>query len=438
MWRHDVNYAFVSSPYPKSGESVRDLERKLERVDFMPNLALIFLCSDPGSYGKYYSLIKKRWKDCNVVTMPAEGYVDRKSVWMRGVAMVLVDAEHDVAVFRGETSRVCMEISRSGRCDFSLLIYPAFNFSRRTDVISGLIRMKRYEFGYAIGEKSVLSKASKYLEDRFVYPINRMLKASSTVSNASISLNIFPVEIKYGHPVISVNGSRVGRGVVRVSIRDGIRSAYSDTLPERGRSFEETVEILKNESKAFEVMVEKGSLVLGNVNGMPAVEFARKVRGLVEKRRESKIDRDLLTGKFFASSPYAIGFVSDITSGCSLLGILDYPMRLHPSIFDLDVFSDEALFIVEPYKGGWRRRLSRMVDDVGEANLLFIDQNFFLMYRDSVFEILSSPLPGNDFLGVFTSYPSYASSNLNRRFMTEVERGICLNLTSTVAAINFP
>jgi hypothetical protein len=423
-----MEYEFLYTPFPNPKVALRDLNEKLKSREVEPSLGIFFLTGNLIDYHKQFSDLL----NCNTVCIPVEGYVKPPEIWMRGAALLLLDAKYRLYRFHGSTERVCDLMSAAKKYRSNILVYPVFNFVKRLDVIQALFRERRYHWSYSRGDKSALVRASKFLEDKMVYPINKMLIPFRDKGLTAVSLNIFPMEVKYGHPLISVNGKKLGRGVVMISLRDDIGVTYSDTMPERGKNPEETMEILKNEYDFVErVKVEKAGVTVGYVNGKPAVEYIKEVWGFVSYQYElgSEVDTDLKTGKFFGSSPYGYGFISEETYGHAILGVLDYPLKLYPSLFNLDKFSEDALaIVVESSREGWNEKLERIFEE-DNSNIFFIDQHFVLLYRDNISDLLR--YIHKDSIGVFTSYPGLTSPNLGKNYMTEVDKKICMNLTST-------
>jgi hypothetical protein len=423
-----MRYEVLSTPYPDVKLALKDLKEKIEKVDFEPNLGIFFLTENLIKHHNRFSDLL----NCDTVCMPIEGYITPESIWMRGGALILMDAKYRIYKFTGSASKVSEGLEKAKRHDFNILIYPLFYPSSRLELFRAVLRERRYYWSYTRGDLSALRKASELLEEKFFYPINKILRPLRDKGVAAVSFNLFPIEIKFGHPIISLNGKKVGRGVIMIGLDEKIEADYSDTLPERGKSFDETVEILKNEFNIkMGVKVEKQGIAIGHVDGHKLVDYVRQIRGAYAPVSRD-VTKDLENGKFLGASPYHILFVSEETFGATLLGVLDYPLGIYPSLYNLDFSSDRAFIILnETIKGG----VERMKDEFEERDFNFftIDQNYILMYENRILKIREY-IPKNSF-GVFTTHTSFCSP-YTTNFMTEIEKRICLNVTRTLTFYN--
>ncbi len=417
-------FKFLYSLYPKTREAVQDLKRKLEDVKFKPSLAVFFLTEELiKNAEKFADLVR-----CNSVCMPIEGYITPESIWTRGCLALLSDVEYRLQVFRGTPDEVVDKMGRSKKGKFNILMYPLLYPKSRLQVLKGMIRLKRLYGKYESDPEYVLEKASEIYQNELIYPINKMLRPFRDAGVDAVSFNIFPLRMKYGHPIIAVNGRKVGRGVVVLSFRERIPSDYTDTLPERGRNFEETKEIIRQEFMiGKEVKVEKKGIALGHIDGMKLSEFLEAERITLAKR---DLSSDLQDKKFLSASPYALYFLSRDTMGASSLGLLSYPIEIYPSLFELDVFMENAVFFAEIIRGGIN--LLKNYFDEKDFNFCAIDQNMFLMYEEKVHRL-------KDFIesyAIFTSYPNYTTTK-GKHMMSEIEKKIYVNLTRTAAFIEW-
>ena len=421
-----MRFEFIYTPYPNIRDALRDLEEKLKKIDFEPNLGIFFLVGDLINHYKEFSKLLR----CKTICMPIEGYITPKAVWMRGALLLLLDAKCDVYCFKGSTKRVCKGLRDLKTYNFYLLIYPVFYFSGRLQALNALIREKIYYRSYRKGNEIALKKFSDLLEDKIVYPMNKILRPIRDKGANAIAFNIFPLKFKYGYP-IALNGENIGRGLIAVCFKEKVKSYYEDTLPERGKSFEETIEILKNELGISKIVeVNKRGVAVGHVNGLKAVEFVLKERGITALKRDVKEDLD--RDRFMPATPYCLVFISNETFGASLLGILEYPVGIYPCLYDLDVFSPYASFTAHETVKGGIKELERFFDK--DYNLFVIDQYYMLMYRENIVKFRK--FIGNNY-GIFTSHTSYTSQSLHHRFMTEVEDKICINTTRTISFMKF-
>lgn len=394
--------------YIRETRAEKVVEEVKKSLDIEPNLAIFFLAGDLNKEGRRVKL------NCNSISLPVEAIITPEGVWSKGTLVLATDSEVSIQTYTGTPDEVYQRMKKAKKGNFNLLIYPLFYIKSRLSMLKNIIRLKR---------TSDLERASMVFEE-MVYPMNTMLRPFRDEGKTAVALNIFPLNFGIGVPKISFNGRFLGRKVLSVSFKGEVDCEFADTFPERGKSFEETAEILSNELvNTKRVSIVKKGVAIGKIDGMSVREFLRKQRIVM---RES-IENDVIRG-FLGATPYGIWLISKETHGSSALGLMDYDLKFYPSLFDTDIFYDEALFAGEFIKGG----IMRVIEKVHESDFAIVDQNIMLMFEERVVEI-SRVLKS---YGVLSSFPSY-TGKLGKEFMSEVERNICINTGMTMAFLNF-
>jgi hypothetical protein len=133
-------------------------------------------------------------------------------------------------------------------------------------------------------------------------------------------------------------------------------------------------------------------------------------------------------------TPYALAFISEETFGSSWLGLAPYPLSLYPSLFDLNSFYNEAVFVGEYFKGGIRAFEglfeTKKYDD--SFDFFVIDANTIPMFGGRCFEIkIMADEYCKDYFGVFSAFPSFRYNSLEKNYFSEIEKGLCFNATGT-------
>ncbi len=393
-----------------------EISSKAEKLDFKPNLAIVYVTEGLQKDAKVFKF------DFNTLCVPVEGFITPKGVWTRGCLCMFADMDYTLNVFKGSTDEVVEQLRNVEKGKFNLLVYPLFYVESYRSSVGKYLRLKL---------TSDLEKASEIYEG-MVYPMNILLRPFRDESREVVSLNIFPIKFGFGKPQILLNGEKVGRGVVHLSFDRDFESRYTDFLPERGRGLEETKEILKKEFQFIEeVEVEKSNLVIGKINGEringeSVREYLRKHR---VRMRES-LEKDMKGEEFFGATPYGLLFFSRETGGAAGLGLMDYDLKFYPSLFDLTLFDNRAVFFGERLSKG----LSNVAAEIEKTKFDFVlfDQNLMLMFEDRIVSLFR----GQNTSGIITSFPSY-TGNLERRIMSEVEKKIVLNTSLSTVFINF-
>lgn len=401
-------FEFCYTTYQQPKKAFEDLKDKISKLELEPSTAIFFLSGRLSEASEIFKV------ECSSVSVPVEGIITPEGVWSRGALAFLTDSEVKIRIFDGTLSEICEKIKRMKKERFNLLIYPLIFLKSRLSMLKILLKLQRAN----------IEKASKIFEE-MIYPMNSLLRPFRDSGVTALSMNLFPLEIGVGIPKIAFNGKRIGRSVVCLSFKEKIGCEFTDTFPERGKSAEETVEILLQEvSTPRRVQIAKKGLVIEEIDGMSVRDFVRN-SGIVMREN---LQRDISSGKFFGATPYGLFLISKETFGSPFLGLMDYDLKYYPALFDLDVFFDEAVFGGEFVKGG----MKKVLENISQCDFAFIDQNFMLMFEERVVEI-AKVLKG---YGVLT-ISSLAGEFERKKLMSEIEKGICVNATETMSFLKF-
>ncbi len=433
-----MNVEVICTPLSNYEDIVKDLEDKFSTLDIDPNVLLVFFTDTVLSdHGKVLAYLRDRFPDTKMAGCFVEGYTTPNETWASGLAILLVDSDN-VDVFYAKGKDAFKKIGRDvSGWDASILIFPLFYFPGRFEMLrfyfSNIYHYTKYISARSLNDKiRVLREYSDALESRYVYPANKVLRSMPEDTDI-IGMNLVPLEARIGFPKIFVNYESIGRGIVAVCFKGKLNASFHDVFPERGDSFEETVEILRNTFPDAEIVrVVKRGVAIGEVDGMRATKFLEaKVKALREMSKDEVLSK-LNDGQFQMVTPYALAFVSEKTYGCSLLGLAPYPLGIYPSLFDMDCFYDEALFLGEYYNLKRFEELFKCKRFEDSFDLFLIDHNVFPMFGGRVTEIAEY---AREFcqrhLGLFTSCPSIRLKRMEKRYMSEIEEGLCFTGTGT-------
>ncbi|MBO8179234.1 MAG: hypothetical protein H0Z19_01940 [Archaeoglobus sp.] len=388
-----------------------EIKSKAENLDFKPNLAIVYLTESLQKDAKVFKF------NFNTLCIPVEGFITPEGVWTRGCLCMFADIEYSLNVFKGNVNEVVEQLRNAEKGKFNLLVYPLFYVESRYAFLGKYLRLKI---------TSDLEKASKIYEN-LIYPMNTMLRPFRDESKEAVSLNLFPIKFGIGKPQIYVNGERVGRGVVHLSFDREFVVDYTDFLPERQKDIEQTKEILKKEFQFVEeVKVKKSRLAIGNIGELSIREYLRKHR---IKMRED-LEKDIEEEEFLGATPYGLLFFSRETGGVAGLGLMDYDLKFYPSLFDLTLFENRAIFFGEKLSGG----ISKIASELNKKRFDFIlfDQYIMLMFEEKIVDLFKKRKK----YGIITSCPSY-TGNIERKIMTEIENKIAVNTFLSTVLINF-
>lgn len=410
---------FEYTAFPEKNSALEDLKKKIKTKD--ANLAIFFLTPSLIDHFRDFSKIVK----CDSIAMPVEGFVTRSGVWTRGGLVWLIEKKVEVERYFGSADEVCKKLKTSKNGRFSLLIYPAVYLSSRTSALATLLKEKRYYNLYKKGQKFILAKVAKLLRDKFVYPINDILRPFKDREEDTISLNLFPLEFKWNSPIMAYNGEKIERGLLRIKFNDLKSLDYTDTFPERGNTFKENLEILKKETGYVKpVEFESDDVAIGHVNGKTLIEFAFGEKAFKTENFVGEVSRR----NFIGATPQGLWMISK-KGGLAFLGIFDIGTNIYPSLYNTNYFEKVGVFTLSEVNRYMIPEICSFLDE--NFDVAFLDQNYLLIYERNVVELKDCM---NDNFGVFVLSPA-AVFKPKRRYFTEIEEGMFSSLTRGISFI---
>lgn len=429
--------------------------RQLEQIDFEPDFFFLFLTEGIWkNYRIFTELFKERFPYAKMLGCTVGGYFVKNEIWTRGIAALLGEFDGRVEVFwaneKSATKTAKMLGKQIGKgWDSILLMFPAFYFPGRFEFIKFFINNKRYYRIFKIknteeDKRGVLRKYSDLLDkSKRIYPIDTVLKIISDKTGKNtpiIGLNLMPLEASANTPLILANYKNLKNGMAAMCFKGKINTIFDDVFPERGNSYEETFEIVKDYFLGVEeVSVVKGGLVIAEVNGMKPVKFLEAKMSAFKEMKQDEFLKKVEDGKLQMATPYGLAFISQKTYGSSLLGLLNFPLDIYPSVFSMDDFYDSAAFCGEVFRGGIR--IFGKIFEKKKFNgfdFYVIDHNTIMSFGGEVHRI-SKVIneKSKSCFGIFSSFPSAYLPNPDRRYFSEIDDGICVNVTGTSAILEF-
>ncbi|AEA46208.1 hypothetical protein [Archaeoglobus veneficus] len=444
----------VYSPSNDAKEAYRQIAKQLEQIDFEPNFLLLFLTEGVWkNYKLFIQLLKKKFPDAKMLGCTVEGYLVKDEIWMRGVAALLGEFDGKVEVFWAKDKTATRTAEKLGEkigkgWDAILLMFPALYFPSKFGFLKYFLKdrvyYRRYIRGESVKEKEdVLKEFSDYLRSKFVFPINDVLKIVAEKTGGSIpilGLNLMPLEATSYTPLILADYNELGFGSAAMCFKGKANVLFHDIFPERGNSYEETFEVIKNYFAGVEeVKVVKGGLAIGEINGLKPVAFLKMKRSGFEDVSQDEFLKKVESGKLQMATPYGLSFISKETYGSAGLGLFNYPLNIYPSLFNVDNFYDEVIFGGEVFRGG-----VKAFAEIFEKKKLkgfdfyVVDQNAIMSFGGNIHKFLDVVREkSNKYFGIFSSFPSAYIPVPDKKYLSEVHKSIFANLGGTSAMVEF-
>ncbi|MFO7966918.1 MAG: hypothetical protein R6U44_04900 [Archaeoglobaceae archaeon] len=448
--RTEVVYS--SSNAPK--EAHQQVNEQLKELDIEPNFLFLFLTAGTWkAYEDFNKLLENYFPHAKMLGCIVEGYIAEDEIWTRGVSILLAEFEGEVEVFWANEDSATETVEKLGDkigegWDSILLMFPAFYFPGKLEFIRAFLtdkwRYSQYTSKDSIEEKKqILDEYSKYLESKFIFPIDKTLKIMSEKTGKDtpiIGMNLMNLEAASNTPLILANNKNIGRGAAAMCFEGSVNISFNDVFPERGNSYEETAKIIKDYfTLAEDVDLIKSGISIGEINGLNTVDFLRmKKRGYEDLKQDDFLEK-VEEGKLEMAAPYHIGLISNKTYGGVFLGLFNYPVNIYPSLFNVDFLHDKAIFCGEFFREGikaFSNILSKK--ESGTFNLTILDQNVIMSFGGDLHKLLNiidqDDIP---FFGIFSSFPSAYHTKLDKKHLSEIDKNICVNLTGTSTTLEF-
>ncbi|AGK60501.1 hypothetical protein Asulf_00474 [Archaeoglobus sulfaticallidus PM70-1] len=425
-------------------EEINKIKKSGFEVDF---ILLFFTKGTMNDYLRYNEIFKKNFPDAQMLGCVIEGYMVEEEVWTIGLVAMLANFDGKVQVFweSGNDARVVSE--RVGRkigdkWDVVLAMFPAFYFPSKLRFLEAFLKDRIQYVSYRNKgtkeeKEEILRNISRYYRENFIYPVDEVLEGLGRHCNAKIiGMNLMPIEAQPNMPVILANYRDIGRGLAVMCFKGKVNAMYHDIFPERGSSLEEVEEIIRGYfSYVEEVEVVKADVAIGEINGVPSIEFLKSRRAF-EEIDENKFINKLERGRVEMVSPYGLLFTSKATFGCAPLGLITSPVKVYPSIFNLDLFVDSCFFVGESFKGGIDKFLEifnfRKLDNF---DILFMDINVIPAFGSNLTR-LSERIGSNNKLVLFTSNPSMSFES-STKYFTNIKDSLYFTTYGSTTLLEF-
>jgi hypothetical protein len=109
-------------------------------------------------------------------------------------------------------------------------------------------------------------------------------------------------------------------------------------------------------------------------------------------------------------------------------------LPVYPSLFDLDIFYDKALFVGEFFRGGIKafRNLFECKKFENSFDFFVIDANVIPMFAGRCIEVKKMADEFcEDYFGIFLADISIRYNHLTKRHFSEIEKGLCFMTSGT-------
>ena len=202
-------------------------------------------------------------------------------------------------------------------------------------------------------QKEYAGKFSEYCDrENIFYQSPSILNIFAKQTNYKvpiIGMNVMHTQVRFNSPNIFCNFEDIDGGIAALTIeKKNINAIYDDIFPQKGKTLEETKNIVSNEFKIikkFKAKFEKNILI--SLDGKPPVEAVNNLIYISDEKAK-ELHEHLDKGDFKVQMPYELLFLNKQTNGAFLLGIGSYfPFELFPFYMDISDYSEEVALVYE-------------------------------------------------------------------------------------------
>jgi len=414
------------------------------KPNFRPKLVLLFITESLFKHWKsFLESLKPKIVDATVIGFTIPAFFVRGRIYINGVLVILLNTEFKISFSNERThykSAKSLSIKTSNWDNDFLIVFSVFRIKSRMEGLriwyTDKMLYSRYQKANLPEKLEVIDKYCNYIDEKKVWcAIDKILEEFKE-NRKTVALNLFPMKTTCGIPHIFVDESDVSDGIVAFSIKNS-KIVYEDIYPERRDSLEKTLEILKNYFNIYEkVRVFGKRHVISEINKQKPADFI-KSRFLSDIHEDiNRIIKKLEGETRPLVQSTGLIFISKETFGIAGLPLESWcPVNFYPCVYDISTFYEDAWIIVPFSKPNieWIGILNKAIRN--SLKILFLDISLLTIFRPSLQRLPSLLRYRGDVIGILTGAPSAYIPNPERKYMTEIKKGICCSTIGSMAML---
>ncbi len=443
-------------------QAVRDLiEQARARVDFKPDLALFYsTLKYSGKYQAMLDILHEEYGDIPQIGASVDGMVYPDDIRCDGAALVLCKDEDAKIHVDGAKEKSAIEsaekLAKKVKCEkgavllhFPLVHVPsALGFAQF--FAKGFYYSKMCKGANLEKQKKYARKFSDYCNrENIIYlppTILDILAKGTNYKIPIIGINVLHTQVRFNSPNVFCNFEDIDGGIAALVIeKENINAVYDDIFPEKGKTLEETNNIVNNEFtviKEFKAHFEKNVLI--SLDGKSPVGAVKDMI-YVSEEKEEKLMEHLDKGDYKAQVPYGILFFNKKTKGAYIVGIGHFlPFDLYPLTIDVSDYSDDTVLIYELVENKFDSFISSLNNlkyNNGSFIYFSIDVGAVAAFGNKVFGYKDkiNKLLGKNYFGIISAPTSaylppefrsknYLSETFNNTFFMSGGTNACLEI----------
>lgn len=436
------------------------IEQARKCSDFKPDLVLFYATLKyNGNYQSMLDIIGEEYADIPQIGASVDGMIFPEDIRLDGAALVLCkDPEAKISV-KGIKEKGSFnsaeKLAQKIKCEKGVVIlhFPLVHVPNPIRsvqfCIKGLYYSNRCKTTNPKKQKEYAGRFSDYCDREHIFylppDIIEIFAKNTDYKIPIIGMNVLHTQARFKSPNIFCNFKDIEDGIAALIIeKENLDAVYDDIFPDKGRTLEETVNIVRNEFtvvKEFKATFEKNILIM--LDGLPPMEA---VRNLINVKKEDKDDlmNRMNKGNFQVQMPYMLVFFNKKFNGMMHTGFGSYyPFDLYPFFTDVSNCDEQVFLAYEFINGKFGKFISslRQTRNQEKFKLFSLDVATSQAFGNKVFDYSDEikKIAERNYFGIITVAPSiYLPKYLQSRdyitkagpdiFYTSAGTNVCLEI----------
>ncbi len=446
--------AFFSNKKDHKQAAEDIIEQVRNKLDFKPDLALFYATLKyNGKYQSMLDIFHEEFGDIPQIGASVDGMIYPDDIRMDGAALVLCEDKEARIRVDGVKGKGAVEsaekLARRIKCEKGAVVlhFPLVH------VPGALKSAEFYAKGFYYSKlckdakdgkkKEYAGKFAEYCNNESIFylppTVIDIFAQQTEYKIPIIGINLMHTQVRFDTPNIFCNFEDIGGGIAAMTIeKENINAFYDDIFPEKGKSIEETRNIVKNKFtiiKEFKASFEKNVLI--SLDGMPPVEALKNIISVSEENQDALLKR-MDKGNFQAQVPYMLVFLNKKTNGMIHTGFgAYYPFDTYPFIMDASECDEQVFLAYEFIEGKFEEFISSLKQIKHKDSFKFfsIDVGTTQAFGNKVFAYSDEvkKYTKQNYFGIITVSPSiYLPKDLQKRnYITEARQDIFFTAAGT-------
>lgn len=404
------------------------IEKARISLDFKPDLVLFYATLKyNGKYQPMLDILHEEFGDIPQIGASVDGMIYPDDMRTDGAALVLCNDENSRICVEGVREkgsiRSAKKLAKKIKCDKGAIVlhFPLVHVPdmlKSADFFAkGFYYSQRCHGASPDKQRKFAGKFSEYCDKKNIFylppTILNIFSECTDHKVPIIGINVMHSQVRFNSPNIFCNFKDIGDGISALVIeKDDINAIYDDIFPDKGKTLEETKDIINKEFKVikeFKASFEKNILI--SLDGQSPVEAVKNLIFISSQEKEELLQY-IDKGDYKAHRPYGLLFFNERTKGAFLLGMGSYvPFDLFPFFMDVSDYSPDvslAYMLIDDKFDGFISCLNNLKSNNNNFVYFSVDMGVAAAFGSKIFEFKDKIIErvGDNYFGILAPNPS--------------------------------